>query len=90
MSELTRDEFEGWMKLLREDVQGVHTRLDLLNGRTRENERDIAVLKSKTEDLESKTEDLEGAQTKDPAARWTAFGSVLAAIGAGVYAWFHR
>ena len=43
MSELTRDEFEGWMKLLREDVQGVHTRLDLLNGRTRENERDIAV-----------------------------------------------
>jgi len=90
MSDLSRDEFEGWMKLLREDVQGVHARLDLLNGRTRGNEKDIAVLQSKTEDLESKTDDLEASQTRDPWARWTSFGAAVGAAGAGVYAWFHK
>jgi hypothetical protein len=57
MPDIRRDEFENWMNLLRDDIQGVradcnrdfsgvHARLDLLNGRTRLNERDIAVLQA--------------------------------------------
>ena len=54
MAEISRDEFEGWMQLLREDVQGVHRRLDTLNGRTRTAESAIAVLQDRsTEDRRS-------------------------------------
>ena len=45
---IDRYEFESWMKLLRDDVQGVHTRLDVLNGRTRTVETEIAVLKDRS------------------------------------------
>ena len=49
MTDIRRDEFEGWMHVLRDDIQGVHSRLDVLNGRTRINERDIAVLQAAVE-----------------------------------------
>lgn len=43
-------EFERWMNLLRSDVQGVHDRLDELNGRTRASEQKIAVLEDRSGD----------------------------------------
>lgn len=42
MSELDR-----LYKLMDDGFNGVHSRLDALNGRTRENEQDIAVLKDR-------------------------------------------
>lgn len=50
MAELERDEFETWMGVLREDIKGVHVRLDLLNGRTRVTESKIAVLEDRGSD----------------------------------------
>lgn len=78
MAELSRDEWEGWMRLLREDIRGVHDRLDELNGRTRTNERDIAVLQDR------------GEQMKDPTARYTGLGAVIAAAATFVYQWMHK
>jgi hypothetical protein len=46
VGEISRDEFENWMRTLRGDIQGVHVRLDLLNGRTRKAENAIAVLEA--------------------------------------------
>ena len=63
---IERDEFESWMQLLRADVQGIHLRLDTLNGRTRECETDIAVLKDR------------GA--RDTTARWAGIGSGIGGI----------
>lgn len=40
------EEFERWMNLLREDMRGIHMRLDVLNGRVRLLESETAVLKS--------------------------------------------
>lgn len=44
MGELSREEFLTHIGYLREDVAGVQTRLDVLNGRTRKLESDVAVL----------------------------------------------
>ena len=44
---IKQSEFERWMELLRNDIHGVHERLDTLNGRTRRAEQDIAVLKDR-------------------------------------------
>ena len=44
MADIQHEEFERWMHLLRGDVQAIHARLDQLNGRTRTNEQQIAVL----------------------------------------------
>lgn len=76
MSDLSREEFARWMEVLRDDVKGVHERLDMLNGRTRKAETDIAILKDRG--------------TRDPAARWTAIGSGFGAIVAGAVAWFSK
>lgn len=50
MAELSRDEFLEHMGLLREDVKAVHSRLDVLNGRTRAVEIDVAVLQDRGEE----------------------------------------
>ena len=42
--DLDREEFERWMGLIRDDIRGVQTRLDAINGRVRTNESKIAVL----------------------------------------------
>lgn len=47
MAVIERDEFREYMALIREDIAGLGTRLDTLNGRTRDNEQDIAVLKDR-------------------------------------------
>ena len=46
--ELSRAEFERWMQALQRGFDGVHSRLDILNGRTRANEKDIAVLSDRS------------------------------------------
>jgi len=77
MSEgIKSDEFQRWMGVLREDIQGVHERLDGLNGRTRANEQAIAVLASQS------------ATAKDPAARWTGMGAAIGSALAAALAWF--
>lgn len=63
-------EFQRWMHVLREDIQGVNTRLDVLNGRTRTNEKAIAVLEDRA--------------LRDPAARWGVVGAVIAGVAAEV------
>lgn len=78
MTDLSREEFERWMEVLRDDVRGahdrlrddvrgVHDRLDALNGRTRKAEQAIAVLEDRGQ--------------RDMAARWTGIGSLIAAVG---------
>jgi hypothetical protein len=64
---IEREEFEAWMRVLRSDIHGVHTRLDDLNGRTRKAETEIAVLKDR------------GDQSKDGHARYAGWGGVIAA-----------
>ena len=44
MTELSRQEFHDAINLIRQDIRGIHARLDLLNGRTREAEQQVAVL----------------------------------------------
>lgn len=58
MSELQREEFFIWMQTLQRDIQGVHERLDGLNGRTRTVENKVAVLEDR------------GVRSPDPTARW--------------------
>lgn len=63
---INREEFQQWMGLLRDDIKGVHTRLDHLNGRTRE--------------VEGKVKVLESERSSDPVARWGAgIGAALSA-----------
>ena len=69
----TREEFQGWMELLRADIHGVHVRLDVLNGRTRKCESDIAVLYDR------------GQQAKDGHARYAGWAGVLLSAGYWVY-----
>ena len=61
MSEIQRDEFTNWMQTLRADIQGVHERLDALNGRTRAVENKVSVLEDR------------GIRTTDPTARRAAW-----------------
>lgn len=44
---VTRDEFRDGIALVRDDIRGVHDRLDQLNGRTRASEQAIAVLQDR-------------------------------------------
>ena len=45
---IERGEFQAAVEQIREDIRGVHTRLDALNGRTRKTESDIAVLQERS------------------------------------------
>ena len=63
-------------KDIKDDFQGVHDRLDTLNGQTRSNTVDIAILKERS--------------VSDPAARWSSFGAIVASAGAAIYSWFHK
>lgn len=49
MAVIDRDEFHQWMQLLQKGQEGISARLDVLNGRTRENELAIAVLQDRSE-----------------------------------------
>ncbi len=68
MSEIQRDEFNAHMNNLAGVLGEIKDHLKDLNGRTRVNEQDIAVLRDR------------GVRRADPTARWT--GAV--AIAAGV------
>jgi hypothetical protein len=63
------DEFDRLYTLMKDGFDGVHNRLDELNGRTRGTERAIAVLEDR------------GVRSPDYKARWGA-GIVGAAVGA--------
>lgn len=54
MPEPTNSELLVHISYVREDIQGVHARLDTLNGRTRTLENDVAVLKSSADTTPSK------------------------------------
>ena len=49
MSEISRDEFNRLYQLVETGFQGVHSRLDHLNGRTRTTEQKIAVLEDRSD-----------------------------------------
>lgn len=44
-----REELKMWIEDLKHGIDGVHERLDTLNGRTRRTELDIAVLQDRSE-----------------------------------------
>lgn len=46
---LEREDLQFFTELIREDIKGVHVRLDALNGKTNRNTTDIAVLQSQQE-----------------------------------------
>jgi tetrahydromethanopterin S-methyltransferase subunit G len=45
---IDQQDFDRWMQVLRDDIQGVHDRLDTINGRVRTTEQDVAVLHERT------------------------------------------
>ena len=47
---IEREEFQTAVAIIRDDIRGVHSRLDALNGRTRSNEQAIAVLEDRHSD----------------------------------------
>jgi hypothetical protein len=71
---LEREEFKSWMELLRNDIAGVHERLDELNGRTRVVENKVAVL--------------EDRGSRDTTARVQGLGGIVASAASFIYAWF--
>lgn len=85
---LEREEFQDWMRAMREDMRedaralrkefsagigGVHDRLDDLNSRTRKNENQISVL--------------EDRGNRDTTARAQGIGGMAAAAGALLWQW---
>ena len=72
--DVSRDEFYRAIDEVKAGIQGVHDRLDALNGRTRGCETQIAVLQDRS--------------ARDPAARWGAAGAFLAALAAGLANFF--
>ncbi len=85
--DLTREEFIEHFRLLRDDVKGVHTRLDVLNGRTRAVETEVAVLKDRADqhaELAQQTA-VVAAASKASAMKWGAgIGAAMAALIAGL------
>lgn len=78
MSQITRDDLIDLRELLSARLErgfdDINTRLDVLNGRTRVVETDVAVLKSQ--------------DSRDPSARWGALGAGMAAAAGAVWHWF--
>ena len=74
---LSRDEFEHWMHVLRDDIRNVQNGVDKINGRVRVTETKIAIL-----------EDRGTEKSKDPAARWAAVGAGAGAIAGALYQLF--
>jgi len=77
MGDLTRDEFLAHMGYLREDIAGVHTRLDALNGQTRKHGEAIAVLQDR--DTDSRSEARKGGLISGATAG-TFVGGIIVAL----------
>lgn len=90
---LERDEFTEWMRAIREDmreearalrqefregIEGVHDRLDDLNGRTRTVENKVAVI------------DDRGSGNRDTTARVGGIGGLIAAATALFWQWVSK
>lgn len=74
--EISRDEFNQWMGLIRQDIAGINARLDVLNGRTRLAETAIAVLQNEREsDMEKMKEAAD--KGRDITARLTGYGALV-------------
>jgi len=76
MATIDRDEFRDAVHLIRDDIAGVHTRLDALNGRTRANEIAIARLQERHQ-----------RQTRKGAAWLGSLSVGLAALAEGLHWW---
>ena len=78
---LSRDDFLLSVDILREDIKGVNDRLDVLNGRTRFTEQQIAVLKDRTDGVRAEAT----AAGKRTATHW----GVAGALGIAVAEFLH-
>lgn len=68
------------LEYLKEGIDGVHKRLDLLNGRTRQVEQDVAVLHDRADQASAAS-----AANKAAAIKWGAgLGAALSALVAGL------
>ena len=84
--DLSRDEFLVHVGLLREDIRGVHDRLDLLNDRTRKTEQDVAVLNDRTASVRQ-----EAQQTaRKASARWGLIGAGFVALAEVLHQYLTR
>ena len=86
MDPLSRDDFLLYVDILREDIKGVGDRLDILNGRTRFTEQQIAVLNDRADRVRAE------AMTagKRTATRWGVAGALAVAVAEflhGVVGW---
>lgn len=80
----TLDSITVHLEYLRDGVDGINSRLDTLNGRTRLLETDLAVLKDRTDENRQAA-----AQAKVSGAKWGAgLGAMLAALIAGLMSFF--
>jgi mevalonate kinase len=66
---VTPEEMPVWVQVLREDIRGIHDRLDTLNGRTRSVEVKVAVLEDRAEQAAKTAIQMNGKATK---ATWGA------------------
>lgn len=81
---MTDDErFDYLQQMLRTGFDGVYARLDVLNGRTRENEKDIAVLQDRSDRAERQAERAE-QMAASVQSRAGAFGGIVGGIISGV------
>ena len=77
MTDLSRDELRQWLDMLRDDMQsgfsGVNARLDKMNDKVSVHAVKIGVLEDRSN------------VTSDPAARWGAVGTMLAAASYAIW-----
>jgi hypothetical protein len=82
--ELSRAEFLAHIGYLREDVAGITTRLDRLNGKTDTHSQKIAVL----EDRADEARDVARAEAKKAGGRWGAVGMFGGGVIVAIYQYF--
>lgn len=78
MADISRDEIDRLYTTMDQGFRGVHTRLDMSNGRLGKAETEIAVLKDRSEKTSKQATD----QAQFAGAIW---GSVVGAVVAGVF-----
>lgn len=76
---IERDEFQAAVAIIRDDIKGVHARLDTLNGRTRINEQNVIRIQERMK-----------AEKKSHWPKIGGLSGILAIVGEGVRWYFAK
>lgn len=49
MADLSREEFQGWMAVLQQDIRSIQPRIDVVSEKVSDLEQDVAVLKDRAQ-----------------------------------------